>query len=166
MGENHSHWQESRSRKISRRNDSIISLSLEKMEFSVLFLVSIFKMLRKKFSFSSWFMRFLITILFLFSNFKIFKNKYFDECLIFYFACSEVFLIVSLVLEQYCFRCKTFPSHAGKTIYNVNIQVIIVMISNSKKSNTWKSILTRSFLDVGMLWHVKVVAMIYALHCC
>ena len=53
-----SHWQESRSRKISRRNDSIISLSLEKMEFSVLFLVSIFKMLRKKFSFSSRFMRF------------------------------------------------------------------------------------------------------------
>ena len=53
-----SHWQESRSRKISRRNDSIISLSLEKMEFSVLFLVLIFKMLRKKFSFSSRFMRF------------------------------------------------------------------------------------------------------------
>ena len=53
-----SHWQESWSRKISRRYDSIISLSLEKIEFSVLFLVSIFKMLRKKFSFSSRFMRF------------------------------------------------------------------------------------------------------------
>ena len=46
-------------------------------------------------------------------------------------------------------------------IYNVNKQVTIIMISNSKKSNTWKSILTRLSLDVGMLWHIKVVAMIY-----
>ena len=82
-----SHWQESRSRKISRRNDSIISLSLEKIEFSVLFLVSIFKMLRKKFSFSSRFMRFfkpfsfssrfsrfVRKILFLFSIYEILKQ--------------------------------------------------------------------------------------------
>ena len=124
-----SHWQESRSRKISRRNDSLFSRSLEKTDFSFLFLFSIFKICRKKFnfssrfvrflkpfsfyswfsrflrknslslldwwdsetqiSFSSWFsrfwekisfssrfMRFLITILFLFSIFKIFRNKW------------------------------------------------------------------------------------------
>ena len=33
-------------------------------------------------------------------------DSYFDECLVFNFACSEVFLIVSLVLEQ----CK-YTSH-------------------------------------------------------
>ena len=48
----------------------------------------------------------------------------------FYFACSEVFLIISLVLEQYCFCCKTFPSHAGKIL---QLQVTIIMISNRKK---------------------------------
>ena len=82
-----SHWQESRSRKISRRNYSIISLSLEIIEFSVLFLVSIFKMLRKKISFSSRFMRFfkpfsfssrfsrfLRKMLFLFSIYEILKQ--------------------------------------------------------------------------------------------
>ena len=53
------HWQESRSRKISRRNDSIFSRSLEKIEFSFLFLFSIFKIVRKKFYFSSRFMRLL-----------------------------------------------------------------------------------------------------------
>ena len=70
-----SHWQESKSRKISRRNDSLFSLSLEKIKFSFLFLFSIFKIFRKKcnfssrfvrflnpFSFSSWFSRFLRTI--------------------------------------------------------------------------------------------------------
>ena len=54
-----SHWQESWSRKISRRNDSLFSLSLEKIKFSFLFLFSIFKILRKKFNFSSRFVRFL-----------------------------------------------------------------------------------------------------------
>ena len=54
-----SHWQESRSRKISRRNDSLFSRSLEKTDFSFLFLFSIFKIFRKKFNFSSWFVRFL-----------------------------------------------------------------------------------------------------------
>ena len=29
---------------------------------------------------------------------------------------SDVFLIVSLVLEQFCFRFKTFLSHAGKVL--------------------------------------------------
>ena len=53
-----SHWQESRSRKISRRNDSIFSRSLEKIAFSFLFLFSIFKIFRKNFYFSSRFMRF------------------------------------------------------------------------------------------------------------
>ena len=52
------HWQESRSRKISRRNDSIFSRSLEKIGFSFLFLFSIFKIFRKNFYFSSRFMRF------------------------------------------------------------------------------------------------------------
>ena len=54
-----SHWQESRSRKISRRNDSLFSRSLEKIKFSFLFLFSIFKIFRKKFYFSSRFVRFL-----------------------------------------------------------------------------------------------------------
>ena len=54
-----SHWQESRSRNISRRNDSIFPRSLEKIEFSLLFLFSIFKIFRKKFYFSSRFMRLL-----------------------------------------------------------------------------------------------------------
>ena len=54
-----SHWQESRSRKISRRNDSLFSRSLEKTDFSFLFLFSIFKIFRKKFYFSSRFVRFL-----------------------------------------------------------------------------------------------------------
>ena len=31
-------------------------------------------------------------------------SYYIDKCLIFYFACSEVFFIVSLVLEQFCFH--------------------------------------------------------------
>ena len=43
-----SHWQESRSRKFSRRNDSLFSRSLEKIKFSFLFLFSIFKIFRKK----------------------------------------------------------------------------------------------------------------------
>ena len=55
----YSHWQESRSRKISRRNDSLFSRSLEKIKFSFLFLFSIFKIFRKKFYFSSRFVRFL-----------------------------------------------------------------------------------------------------------
>ena len=42
-----SHWQESRSRKISRRNDSLFSRSLEKTDFSFLFLFSTFKIFRK-----------------------------------------------------------------------------------------------------------------------
>ena len=42
-----SHWQESRSREISRRNDSLFSLSLEKIKFSFPFLFSIFKIFRK-----------------------------------------------------------------------------------------------------------------------
>ena len=54
-----SHWQESRSRKISRRNDSLISRSLEKTGFTFFFLFSIFKTFRKKLYFSSWFVRFL-----------------------------------------------------------------------------------------------------------
>ena len=54
-----SHWQESRSRKISRRNYSLFSRSLEKTGFSFLFLFSIFKIFRKKFYFSSRFVRFL-----------------------------------------------------------------------------------------------------------
>ena len=54
-----SHWQESRSRNISRRNDSIFPRSLEKIEFSLLFLFSIFKIFRKEFYFSSRFMIFL-----------------------------------------------------------------------------------------------------------
>ena len=70
-----SHWQESRSQKILRRNDLIISLSLEKMEFSVLFLVSIFKMLRKKILFLFSIYEIFQTILFLFSIFKIFKKN-------------------------------------------------------------------------------------------
>ena len=53
-----SHWQESRSRKISRRNDSIFSRSLEKIGFSFLFLFLIFKIFRNLFYFSSRFMRF------------------------------------------------------------------------------------------------------------
>ena len=52
------HWQESQSRKIWRRNDSIFSRSLEKIGFSFLFLFSIFKIFRKNFYFSSRFMRF------------------------------------------------------------------------------------------------------------
>ena len=54
-----SHWQEYLSRKISRRNDSLFSRSLEKTDFSFLFLFSIFKIFRKKFYFSSRFVRFL-----------------------------------------------------------------------------------------------------------
>ena len=53
-----SHWQESRSRKISRRNDSIFSRSLEKIGFSFLFLFLIVKIFRNLFYFSSRFMRF------------------------------------------------------------------------------------------------------------
>ena len=59
LGQPASHWQESRSRKISRRNDSLFSRSLEKTDFSFLFLFSIFKIFRKKFYFSSRFVRFL-----------------------------------------------------------------------------------------------------------
>ena len=58
-GQQLSHWQESRSQKISRTNDSLFSRSLEKNEFSFLFLFSIFKIFRKKFYFSSRFVRFL-----------------------------------------------------------------------------------------------------------
>ena len=54
-----SHWQESQSRKISRRNYSLFSRSLKKNEFSFLFLFSIFKIFRKKFHFPSRFVRFL-----------------------------------------------------------------------------------------------------------
>ena len=43
------HWQESQSRKISRRNDSIFSRSLEKIGFSFLFLFLIFKIFRNIF---------------------------------------------------------------------------------------------------------------------
>ena len=46
-----SHWQESRSRKISRRNDSIFSRSLEKIGFLFLFLFLIFKIFRNLFYF-------------------------------------------------------------------------------------------------------------------
>ena len=65
------HWQESRSRKISRRNDSIFSRSLEKIKFSLLFLFSIFKIVSKKIYFSSRFMRLLnpFYFCFLFSRF-------------------------------------------------------------------------------------------------
>ena len=45
-----SHWQESRSRKISRRNDFLFSRSLEKIKFSFLFLFSIFKNFRNSIS--------------------------------------------------------------------------------------------------------------------
>ena len=54
-----SHWQESQSQEISKRNDSYSSLSSWRIVFSFLFLFSIFKILRHKFSFSSRFVRFL-----------------------------------------------------------------------------------------------------------
>ena len=53
-----SHWQESRSRKIPRRNYSLFSLSFEKIKFPFLFLFSIFKIFRKQIHFSSRFVRF------------------------------------------------------------------------------------------------------------
>ena len=62
--------------KFSKRNDSQFSLSSWRGEFSYLVLLSIFKILRKKFSFSSRFSRFYIEIHFLLSIFKIFKMKY------------------------------------------------------------------------------------------
>ena len=61
---------------ISRKNDSLISLSLEKREFSVLFLVSIFKMLRKKILFLVSIYEIFQTIFFLFLIFKIFWEKF------------------------------------------------------------------------------------------
>ena len=52
-----SHWQESLSQKILRRNYSIFSRSLEKIGFSFLFLFLIFKIFKNLFYLSSQFMR-------------------------------------------------------------------------------------------------------------
>ena len=61
--------------KISRRNDSYFSLSSWRIIFSFLFLFSIFKILRPKFSFSSPFVRCFKRILLLLSIFKIVKKN-------------------------------------------------------------------------------------------
>ena len=62
--------------KFSKRNDSQFSLSSWRSEFSYLVLLSIFKILRKKFSFSSRFSRSYIEILFPLSIFKILKKDF------------------------------------------------------------------------------------------
>ena len=80
-----SHWQESRSRKISRRNDSIFSRSLEKIGFLFLFLFLIFKSFRNLFYF-------------LFSISEIPKKQDFLEIHIFFLSISE---ILSLFLLHY-----------------------------------------------------------------
>ena len=69
------HWQESRSRKISRRNYSFFSRSLGKTEFSFLFLFSISKIFRKIILFVFLICEIFKAILFLFLIFKIFKKK-------------------------------------------------------------------------------------------
>ena len=127
-----------------------------------------FQDFEKKFSFSSRWMRFLKTNLFLFSIFKILETKR-GRGLSLHLkgAGNDNRAIQSNVAMlsggQNCNAMQWGDSYFDEcqiSLFCMFRSVIIVTISNSKKSNTWKSSLTRLSQDVGMLWYVKVVGMI------
>ena len=94
--------------KISRRNESIFSLSSWRNDFSFLFFLSIFKNSRKKFSFSSRFMRFYWAILVHFSIFKTLKKNFSfsSRFMRFYWAILVHFSIFKTLKKNFSFHSR------------------------------------------------------------
>ena len=116
--------------KFSKRNDSQFSLSSWRSEFSYLVLLSIFKILRKKFSFSSRFSRFYIEIHFLLSIFKIFKMKYWYWKSLSLLDCQYNFLLSPINILKVLsptFRWQTFGPALGLSGLLVNNEILFLV---------------------------------------